>query len=108
MQRMFTNIPALVYGIITTQTPSAKYCTLETTDGLMNLRVNKKAELVVLTRDKDERKMCHGGATVDVSAKYNDVSFKSILVHVTDKRDGTYIINFLPEHALSIAASSGH
>lgn len=94
------NIP--LYGIITTQTPSAKYCTLETTVGLMNLRVNKKAELIVLTHDKDERKMCHGGATVDVSARYNDVSFKHISVHVTDKRDGTYVINFLPEHAGSL------
>ena len=92
-----SNIP--LYGIITTQTPSAKFCTLETTDGLMNLRVNKKAELVVATRDKNERQMCHGGATVDVSARYNDVSFKNISVHVTDKRDGTYIINFLPEQA---------
>lgn len=91
------NIP--LYGIITTQTPSAKFCSLETTDGLMNLRVNKKAELIVLTRDKDERKMCHGGATVDVNVRYNDVSFKNISVHVTDKRDGTYVINFLPEQA---------
>lgn len=42
------NIP--LYGIITTQTPYAKNCVLETTQGLANLRVNKKAELVLLTR----------------------------------------------------------
>jgi tripartite motif-containing protein 45 len=47
------NIP--LYGIITTQTPSARNCLLEKTQGLSNLRVNKKAELILLTRDTDER-----------------------------------------------------
>lgn len=42
------NIP--LYGIITTQTPYAKLCVLESTQGLANLRVNKKAELVLLSR----------------------------------------------------------
>lgn len=89
------NIP--LYGIITTQIAVARNCTLEMVNGPMNLRVHKKAEVVLMTRDNEERAMCHGCANVDVSVLYRDVTFKMLPVHVCDKRDGTYIISFIPD-----------
>lgn len=89
------NIP--LYGIITTQIAVAKNCTLESMSGLSNLRVNKKAEVVLQTRDIEDRKMCHGSADVDVEVKFRDVAFKTLHAHVTDKRDGTYTMNFVPD-----------
>lgn len=89
------NIP--LFGIITTQIAVAKHCTLETLGGLMNLRVHKKTELVLQTRDDQERDMCHGCANVEVSVFYRDVTFKTLPVHVSDKRDGTYTISFTPD-----------
>lgn len=89
------NIP--LFGIITTQVAVAKNCSLETLTGLMNLRVHKKTEIVLQTRDIEDRPMCHGCAEVEVSVTYRDVSFKSLPVQVTDKRDGTYTICFIPD-----------
>ena len=89
------NIP--LFGIITTQIAVARNCTLETMSGLMNLRVNKKAELTIQTRDIEDRAMCHGSAEVDVTVSYREVAFKTLPVNVSDKRDGTYIISFIPE-----------
>lgn len=89
------NIP--LYGIITTQIAIARNCTLETISGLMHLRVLKKAELVLQTRDIEDRAMCHGSANVEVTVSYRDVAFKTLPVHVADKRDGTYTISFVPD-----------
>ncbi|KAL7029250.1 hypothetical protein ACKWTF_006167 [Chironomus riparius] len=89
------NIP--LFGIITTQIAVARNCTLESLRGLMNLRVHKKAELVLQTRDNEERAMCHGCADVEVTVYYRDVTFKTLPVYLTDKRDGTYSIIFLPD-----------
>jgi hypothetical protein len=52
------NIP--LYGIITTQKCCAKNCSLDfqAMEGLSNLRVNKKAELVLLTKDTGEKMFC--------------------------------------------------
>lgn len=88
------NIP--LFGIITTQVAVARNCSLETTTGLMNLRVNKKADLILQTRDIEDRSMCHGSADVDVTVTYRDVAFKTLPVQITDKRDGTYTICFIP------------
>jgi tripartite motif-containing protein 45 len=87
-----------LFGIITTQIAVAKNCTLEMVNGLMNLRVLKKAEFILFTRDKEGLDMCHGCANVDVKVIYRDVTFKSLPVHIQDKRDGTYIISFIPEN----------
>lgn len=43
--------------------------------------------------------MCHGGLTIFVEIKYKDSSSRSIPVQVSDKRDGTYIISFIPDTA---------
>lgn len=89
------NIP--LFGIITTQVAIARNCTLETLSGLMNLRVHKKAELIIQTRDIEDRKMCHGSADVEVTVSYRDVGFKTLPTIITDKRDGTYSVNFVPD-----------
>jgi tripartite motif-containing protein 45 len=89
------NIP--LYGIITTQIVSAKHCTLETTEGLMNLRVHRKAELVLLSKDKEDRQMCHGGLVLSVDLKCKDGVARTIPTQVSDKRDGTYLITFVPD-----------
>lgn len=89
------NIP--LFGIITTQVAIARNCTLETLAGLMNLRVLKRAEIVMQTRDIEDQAMCHGSAEVDVTVSYRDVTFKTIPVQVNDKRDGTYTICFIPD-----------
>ena len=85
-----------LYGIITTQKASPKYSTL-LYDGLYNLRVHKKAELVLLTKDNDDRQMCHGGLKIECSLRYKDSSMRHIPAYVMDKRDGTYIISFVPD-----------
>lgn len=89
------NIP--LFGIITTQIAIARNCSLESQSGLMNLRVNKKAEVVLQTRDIERRPMCHGSAEVEVTVSYRDVAFKTLPTQVTDKRDGTYNICFIPD-----------
>jgi tripartite motif-containing protein 45 len=91
------NIP--LFGIITTQIAVAKNSTLESSSTLMNLRVHKKAELILQTRDNEDRAMCHGCASVEVTIFYRDVTFKRLPVQVTDKRDGTYLITFVPDSA---------
>lgn len=71
----------------------------------MNLRVHKRAELLLQTRDDQEREMCHGCANVEVNVFYRDVTFKTLAVNVSDKRDGTYIISFIPDTAGLIQVS---
>jgi len=73
-------------------------CTLET-DGLLNLRVHRKAELQVLAKDIDERPLCHGGLSLHVELKYRDSSGRTIQTQISDKRDGSYIITFTPDAA---------
>lgn len=90
------NIP--MYGIITTQTAVPKFCTLQT-DGLMNLRVLKKAELVMLSKDGNDRPLCHGGLIINTELRYRDVSGRWVPTQVSDKRDGTYVISFIPDTA---------
>lgn len=65
------NIP--MYGIIATQIAIPKLCTLDT-DGLMFLRVNRKSELKLISRDIDDRPLCHGGLTIDIQLKYKNAS----------------------------------
>jgi tripartite motif-containing protein 45 len=89
------NIP--LYGIITTQVAVAKNSTLENSNVLKNLRVNKKTELILQTRDNEGNLMCHGCASIEVTVSYCDVAFKSLPVQINDKRDGTYTICFVPD-----------
>lgn len=63
------NIP--IYGIIATQIANPKLCTLET-ESLMFLRINNKAELILLSKDNDDRQLCHGGLLIKTELKYKD------------------------------------
>lgn len=89
------NIP--LYGIISTQVAVAKNSSLDNPSVLKNLRVNKRAELILQTRDNEENLMCHGCASIDVSVTYCNVAFKCLPVQINDKRDGTYTIYFCPD-----------
>lgn len=93
--RAQNNIP--LYGIITTQTPFAKCSCLEKVEGLLNLRVHKKAELILISKDGDNRQMCHGGLSINIDLRYKDSSARPIPTQVSDKRDGTYSISFTPD-----------
>ncbi|XP_055376368.1 tripartite motif-containing protein 45 [Condylostylus longicornis] len=87
-----------LYGIITTQTVEPQFCTIES-EGHSNLRVHKQVDLVLLSRDSDAVPLCHGGLTIDVQLKYKDNPSKLLEVQISDKRDGTYVISFVPEYA---------
>ncbi|XP_055921031.1 tripartite motif-containing protein 45 [Eupeodes corollae] len=87
------NIP--IFGIITTQTVEPSLCTLET-EGYSQLRVHRKVEMVILSRDADGMPLCHGGLKIGVQLKYKELSSKYLPVEVNDRRDGSYGINFVP------------
>lgn len=90
------NIP--MYGIITTQTAAPRLCSVAT-DGLMQLRVHRKVELTMTARDAEDRPLCHGGLSVDVSLKYRNLAARTVAFKVADRRDGTYGITFVPDAA---------
>ncbi|XP_068083595.1 E3 ubiquitin-protein ligase TRIM45 [Anabrus simplex] len=85
-----------LFGLVTTQTVAASRCVLNT-DSLLDCRQHKRAEAIVETRDSEGQPLCHGGEKVVVELRYCDVSNRRIPVHVTDRRDGTYLLAFVPD-----------
>lgn len=71
--RSENNVIIPLYGIITTQIAVPKYCTLQS-DDLMFLRIHRKAEIVMVSRDCYDKQLCHGGLTINVDLKYKDSS----------------------------------
>lgn len=69
------NIP--MYGIITTQIAIPKFCILNT-EGLMFLRVHRKCELEMISKDYEDRPLCHGGLTITVLLHYKDASARQV------------------------------
>lgn len=67
------NVIIPLYGIITTQIAVAKFCTLQS-DDLMFLRIHRKAEIVMVSRDCYDKQLCHGGLTINVDLKYKNSS----------------------------------
>lgn len=116
MAKSENNVIIPLYGIITTQIAVPKFCTLQS-DDLMFLRIHRKADIVMISRDCYDKQLCHGGLTINVDLKYKDSSkhiptdvrnsifhcmfsfylFINRILKVSDKRDGTYIISFIPE-----------
>lgn len=88
------NIP--LYGIIATQKADPKYCILEIVEPIV-VRLYRRVEFRMLSKDSDDRPMCHGGITLDVMVRYKDAPNKLITVHVSDKRDGSYVIGIIPD-----------
>lgn len=93
-----------LFGVITTQTVSPQHCTLNT-DTLMICRQHKKAEAVLTTRDADDQPLCHGGEKVTAELRYKDASNRKIPIHVADRRDGTYLLVFVPDTAGNLSLS---
>lgn len=87
------NIP--MYGIIATQLPDPKWCVLEIEEPII-LRVHRRAELRMISKDCDDRRLCHGGITLLVEAKYKDGK-DFVATQISDKRDGAYSIAFTPD-----------
>lgn len=90
------NIP--MFGIIATQVADPKYSTLEGDEPII-LRINRRIELKMVAKDRDDRPLCHGGLGVKLSVDlgFKDDPIKRILTEVGDKRDGSYVIAFTPD-----------
>lgn len=93
-----------LYGIITTQTADPQLCTIEGM-GLTNLKVNKRVELTLIARDRDNEQLCHGGLKLELELRYNDYTKRLLNYQLTDKRDGTYQIIFTPDATGTIMLS---
>lgn len=100
------------------QTAVAKFCYLSEDEPII-LRVLRKAELKVISRDIEDQPLCHGGLTINVEIKYKDALSRVLPVKVllagssipkqiisfigkfqiSDERDGSYRITFTPDAA---------
>lgn len=67
--------------------------------------MNKRVELVLIARDRDNKQLCHGGLTLQVELKYADFAGRPLDHQATDKRDGSYQIVFTPDAAGTIRLS---
>ncbi|TDG53464.1 hypothetical protein AWZ03_000279 [Drosophila navojoa] len=85
-----------LYGIITMQTVEPSLCTLQW-EGFSQLRLHRRVDLQLLTRDADGVALCHGGLEINCMIKYKDANVKYLPVEVSDHRDGTYSISFTPD-----------
>ncbi|KAJ8958949.1 hypothetical protein NQ318_019720 [Aromia moschata] len=88
-----------VYGVLTTQNVSLKNCRLSV-ESLQNLRVGKKAEAILETRDNSDMPVDRGGEAVTAEIRHRDAGVsRPLIVSVHDRRDGTYCISFVPDVA---------
>lgn len=78
------------------QTVEPSLCTLQW-EGFSQLRLHKKVDLLLLSRDADGVALCHGGLEINCIIKYKDASVKFLPIEVSDHRDGTYSISFTPD-----------
>ncbi|XP_058823512.1 E3 ubiquitin-protein ligase TRIM45 [Topomyia yanbarensis] len=88
-----------LYGVVTTQKADPRKCTLENCVGLTCLKVHKKVELSLVTRDYEGKSMNHGGITVHTDLRYRGDESRVISLSIVDKRDGSYRLSFVPERA---------
>lgn len=102
-----------IFGIITHQTADPKFCTIESGQR-KNWRVHKVVELVVVSKDNQNRALCYGGLKLTAELRYHGNDNISHFIHtqVTDKLNGTYLISFIPETTdqmtLEITVQGGH
>lgn len=74
--------------------------------GLQNLRVGKKMEVILETRDHDDMRLERGGEQVTADVRHRDAGVsRSLNVNISDKRDGTYSICFVPDVAGKLVLS---
>ncbi|XP_044266934.1 tripartite motif-containing protein 45 isoform X1 [Tribolium madens] len=94
-----------LYGVVTTQTVAPSHCVIST-EGLSNLRVGKKTDLLLETRDHSDTKLERGGEQVSAEIRYRDAGVSRFLhVDIDDRRDGTYTISFVPDVAGKLVLS---
>ncbi|XP_046398189.1 uncharacterized protein LOC124164995 [Ischnura elegans] len=87
-----------MYGVVTAQAVSPAKCRIAS-EGLSNCRQHRKTEIVVVTRDADDQPIGHGGEQVVANLHYRDASHRQLPVHVSDQKDGSYILTFIPDAA---------
>ncbi|KAJ8978575.1 hypothetical protein NQ317_015992, partial [Molorchus minor] len=89
----------MMYGALTTQSVSPKHCHMNIED-LQNLRVGKKAEACLETRDSKDAPLDRGGESVTAEIRHREAGVsRSLVVDVLDNRNGTYTISFVPDVA---------
>ncbi|ENN77306.1 hypothetical protein YQE_06132, partial [Dendroctonus ponderosae] len=92
-----------IYGVLTTQNISAEHCRINTKD-LENLRVGKKVNVRLETKDSKEHPLERGGETVTAEIRHREAGVsRSLIVNVDDNRDGTYGVSFIPDVAAKLA-----
>jgi hypothetical protein len=73
---------------------------------LTNLRVGKKTQLTLETRDRHNKRLDRGGEEISAEIRYRDAGVsRSLLVDIEDLRDGTYSIAFVPDVAGKLVLS---
>ncbi|KAJ3656673.1 hypothetical protein Zmor_015728 [Zophobas morio] len=86
-----------LYGVVTAQTVAAEQCVIHA-EGLNNLRIGKKTEVTLETRDRNGIKLDRGGDQILADIRYRETGVsKCHLVDIEDHRDGTYTISFVPD-----------
>ncbi|XP_023016743.2 E3 ubiquitin-protein ligase TRIM45 isoform X1 [Leptinotarsa decemlineata] len=86
-----------VYGVLTTQSVWPERCQLNI-EGLQNLRVGKRVEVLLETRDIDDTPLERGGEEIIAEIHRRDAgNSRTLGVTVKDRRDGTYFISFVPD-----------
>ncbi|EAT47686.1 AAEL001217-PA [Aedes aegypti] len=88
-----------LYGIITTQKADPRKCSLVNCAELASLKVHRKVELSLVTKDYEGRPMNHGGITVQTDLRHQEDDSRPISLNVADNRNGTYGLSFVPERA---------
>lgn len=95
-----------LYGVVTTQMVSHKHSVVINQEVLHNLRVGKKTELMLETRDKNDQLLKRGGEDVSAELRHRDAGApRSLNVHVEDNRNGTYTLSFIPDVAGKLTLS---
>lgn len=73
-------------------------CTYLHFSELQSLRVGKKVEVLLETRDHDDMSIERGGEEVTADIRHREAGVsKYLIVKVKDKRNGTYLISFVPD-----------
>lgn len=71
---------------------------------LENLRVGKKVNVLLETKDSKEHPLERGGETVTAEIRHREAGVsRSLIVNVDDNRDGTYGVSFIPDVAAKLA-----
>uniref|UniRef100_A0A182NZI4 B box-type domain-containing protein n=1 Tax=Anopheles epiroticus TaxID=199890 RepID=A0A182NZI4_9DIPT len=86
-----------LFGIVTTQKADPRQSGIEHSAGeLATLKAHKRVQLTLVVRDNEGRRLGHGGITVQTDLRFRDDDDHSIPLSITDNRDGSYGLTFVP------------